>query len=96
MVKVCNDGELCTTDACDKATGLCKSTASVAGACDDGDACTGACAKPNGLVKQWHVTKADHDGFAALYVGGYAMIIGGFFDSVACDGAWANARAKSG
>ncbi len=36
----CDDGNPCTTDACDGATGKCGHTALNAGACDDGNACT--------------------------------------------------------
>ncbi|MEY3013500.1 MAG: hypothetical protein RIT45_2235 [Pseudomonadota bacterium] len=37
----CDDGQPCTTDSCDKATGACVHTpAAVGSACDDGDACT--------------------------------------------------------
>ena len=37
----CNDGNACTTDACDAATGVCKSTPVTDGAaCDDGSKCS--------------------------------------------------------
>ncbi|MEY3015606.1 MAG: hypothetical protein RIT45_4341 [Pseudomonadota bacterium] len=37
----CDDGQGCTADSCDKATGTCKHTAiGAGGACEDGDGCT--------------------------------------------------------
>jgi hypothetical protein len=39
--RVCGDGDVCTTDACDPATGACVFSAAPDGtACDDGNACT--------------------------------------------------------
>ena len=45
----CDDGEPCTTDACDKA-GKCVNTAT-AGGCDDGDACTAGDSCATGTCK---------------------------------------------
>lgn len=40
--KVCNDGNLCTNDACDAKTGACITTPNNGIACNDGNACTQA------------------------------------------------------
>ena len=39
-VKNCDDGNVCTNDDCDAATGGCKATAKLGNPCSDGDACT--------------------------------------------------------
>ncbi|OLD62949.1 MAG: hypothetical protein AUI47_10735 [Acidobacteria bacterium 13_1_40CM_2_68_5] len=39
---ICDDGNPCTTDACDPTTGACKFTPTVGAPCDDGDRCTTA------------------------------------------------------
>ena len=40
VAKVCDDGKICTLDACDPKTGACSNTLVAALSCDDGDPCT--------------------------------------------------------
>ena len=48
--KVCDDGDPCTVDSCDKKDGACKAVAGKDGAaCDDGDACTASSACQKGV-----------------------------------------------
>ena len=69
----CDDGEVCTADGCDPATG-CMTSNVDGGVCDDGNACTGDCAGTQGIAEFFKATRfspTDHAiTLPGLYGGG--------------------------
>jgi len=57
--KVCNDGNPCTTDSCDKNGGGCVTELSSGAVCDDGNACTLGDACVKGLCKAANLKACD-------------------------------------
>ena len=66
--KVCDDGNVCTDDGCDKAAG-CKSVVNTLG-CDDGNACTVGDVCAAKACKAGGLLDVDGDGFPGVSCGG--------------------------
>ncbi len=68
--KVCTDSNPCTSDSCDHASGACSFAAQSGTACNDGNACTGACL-PEGVLTTFKPSSATGSGGHGFWMPGF-------------------------